>query len=197
MKNIKKFLAIYLFLTIYEKNVFSEKDIEIIQLEVERWQEFKNLRLKAVSELPHVFGVSFEDEFAKDDYYWKKILIEGKKEKNSWIIFAQINNKLIGMVRAYHEWPETFCKHIVSIANVYVAPEFRGKKVATKLLQEIIQKLEKNSSINQATLWVNHELTEAIKLYLKFGFKIYGTLPHGIKINNNYHDNYLMVRKIN
>lgn len=171
----------------------STENIEIITLSPDRWIEYKQLRLRAVTEQPHAFGMSLEDEQARPDAYWKELLKQAEQGTDVWMLFAQREGVLVGMVGALREWNDYGnIKHLVTIANVYVVPEARGKKIAQRLMQELLQVLKEDSSVNQALLWVTCEQAEAIKLYERCGFTISGILSRALKISNVYYDNYLM-----
>lgn len=69
----------------------------------------------------------------------------------------------------------------VEINYIFVSPEYRNKKIASKLLKKIIEEANKNNCLN-ITLEVEITNTPAINLYKKFDFKI-------VAIRKKYYQN--------
>ena len=63
------------------------------------------------------------------------------------------------------------------ITNVAVAPEYRGQKVGTGLMEHLIQEAKQRGA-TRMTLEVRPSNTAALALYAKFGFKDCGRRPH-------------------
>lgn len=63
------------------------------------------------------------------------------------------------------------------ITNVAVAPEYRGKKVGTGLMTELIEEAKRRGA-TRMTLEVRPSNTAALALYQKFGFTDCGHRPH-------------------
>ena len=59
-------------------------------------QLYKELRLRALREEPQAFGSSYEANVNKPDSYWVERLND-VKSGNGWLVFAEINDKLVGM----------------------------------------------------------------------------------------------------
>jgi ribosomal protein S18 acetylase RimI-like enzyme len=83
------------------------------------------------------------------------------------LIFARIEKKLVGMVGAFVA-KEPDNAHVIA---VYVAPEVRGKGISNMLMNSLLDKLRKNSSIRTITVEVNPEQKAALNLYKSLGFK--------------------------
>lgn len=62
------------------------------------------------------------------------------------------------------------------ITNVAVAPEFQNRKIATNLIETLIQTATKDK-VNRLTLEVSVKNERAIKLYESFGFRREGRRP--------------------
>jgi len=108
---------------------------------------------------------------------------------NTIALIAKSTNDIAGFVIAQIEVEEnTEYGHIVTIN---VAPSFRRKGVATKLLQEIVSFL-KQRSITQIRLEVREDNNPALKLYNKLDYKIQGKLDryygkkHGIYLKKTF-----------
>jgi len=62
------------------------------------------------------------------------------------------------------------------ITNIAVAPEYRGREIGKKILEELIREL-KNRKILRVTLEVRESNEVAIGLYKSYGFIILGRRP--------------------
>lgn len=110
-------------------------------------------------------------------------------DHNTIALVAKVNSDVAGFVIAQIEVEEnTEYGHIITIN---VAPNFRRKGIATKMLQEI-ESFLKQRSITQIRLEVREDNNLAIKLYDKLGYQISGKLEryygkkHGIYLKKMY-----------
>lgn len=78
------------------------------------------------------------------------------------------------------------------VTNIVTKLDKRGNKVATKMLEEIIQ-IAKNKNLKCVTLEVNVHNDIAIKLYQKYNFKEVGKRP---KYYNNIDDALIMTLEL-
>ena len=94
---------------------------------------------------------------------------------NTIAVLARIENDIAGFIITQVEVEEnTEFGHIITIN---VAPNYRRKGIATKLLHEI-ENLLKQKSINQCRLEVREDNKHAIILYKKLGYKNVGILEN-------------------
>ncbi|MDO8554820.1 MAG: GNAT family N-acetyltransferase [Candidatus Micrarchaeota archaeon] len=61
-------------------------------------------------------------------------------------------------------------RHRGFLRRMYVAKEFRGKGIGTKLLETLLRYTKKHD-YKRIFLWTDSEMVEAIKMYEKKGFK--------------------------
>lgn len=66
---------------------------------------------------------------------------------------------------------------MVEIGRVYVLPEYRNKKIATKLFEEAFSIIQNEGNI-AVTLNTYNRFKSAVYLYKKLGFKIVDTFPN-------------------
>ena len=96
---------------------------------------------------------------------WSESMFEAEFIKDSGIfITAKSENSLIGYACGW------FAADEFHLANLAVAPGFRGRGAGKKLLQKIIDAV-KSENTNCLILEVRHRNLPAIRLYEKFGFK--------------------------
>jgi len=91
---------------------------------------------------------------------------------NSIPLVAKIGSDIAGFIIAQVETGNAEFGHVVTLN---VAPRFRRKNVATKLLGEMERQL-KQRGITECRLEVKEDNHSAIGLYLKFGYSAVGRL---------------------
>lgn len=165
-----------------------EKIKIIYPLSLERWEEYKDLRLAAVFQDPPAFGLTTEEELLKSDTDWIKRLQPDAQVK---LLFAEYDGELVGMIGIYKETYEKI-KHTSKLLSFFVDHSFRGKSIGKKLLEEALAFIKKDSDAKKVVLNVTATQDVAIGLYKKFGFKTAGTLSREILWGNRYYDQYFM-----
>ncbi len=161
--------------------------IEIKNLPITRWKEYKNLRLEALKSDPLAFGSSYPEEKKLKEEEWKRRIVN--------TVFALSNDKLIGMV-GYVFRKRTKLKHVADIFGVYVNNKYRGQGIGRELLKAAISTISKNKKIIKIELSANTEQKAAIKLYEKNGFTIAGKLTKEFKVNGKFFDEVIMEKLI-
>jgi ribosomal protein S18 acetylase RimI-like enzyme len=146
-------------------------DIQIIKLQPDQWQMYRDLRLKALKEEPQAYLSTYAENSTKPDNYWKERLIDVDKGRN-WLVFAKSGDILVGMMGAFKKQDET--EDIVNIIAVYVVSEARGRGISKLLLEKLISEISQDIKIKKIKLSVNSKQIPALKLYESFGFKITG-----------------------
>ncbi len=145
--------------------------MEILRLPVDRWREYRDLRLRALKDEPEAFSSSHAASLDLLDESWKKRLTDALQGERSWLLFAKENDKLVGVVGAFVEETSTDTATIVSL---YVPKEERRKGISARLMQEILTELAKKSFLTKARLAVYKHQLPAVSLYRKLGFKEIG-----------------------
>jgi putative acetyltransferase len=94
--------------------------------------------------------------------------------------FAQFNkiDALKHVVVAYHNEKPVGCgavkeyaANVMEVKRMYVPPEFRGKGIATRVLQEL-EKWSKELGYEKCILETGEKQPEAIQLYTKNNYKV-------------------------
>ena len=79
------------------------------------------------------------------------------------------------------------------IKRMYVRPQFRGKKIATLMIDEVI-KVSKNNGYSDLYLDTAQFMSSAVSLYKKFGFQ--ETKPYPESVNpEGYGDEWIFMTK--
>lgn len=170
-------------------------DVEIIKIEPEKWEEYKELRLASLRNDKCAFLASFEEKVKASDDEWKKRLEESETEEEGFILFARYQGKLVGLLGAYFPKHEKQ-NHIAELYGFYVDPSLRGKGIGKRLMEEVLAKLEKRKDIVKVKIGVNEIQEKAIEIYKKFGFKEVGRLEKELKIGDEFYDEILLEKFI-
>lgn len=160
----------------------------IKNLPVDRWGEYRQLRLDSLKSDPIAYGAMYEEEVDMSRSFWRKDLL-GKTEKKPY--FVEAEGELVGMAGAKYARHKNF-SHIAKVGAVYIKKEFRGRGFGKALLVELVKDILANKSIKKIKLTVNKSQRAAVSLYKSIGFKIVGTMRREFKIRNKYYDAYLM-----
>ena len=161
--------------------------ITIQSLPESRWQEYRDLRLEALSCDFVAFGSSYEEENNFSEEEWKR------RVKNA--LFAVSNNKPIGVIVCIQE-EKSRTKHVANIYSVYVSPQFREQGVGKQLMSAILNKINKNQTIVKVKLMVNPLQKAAVHLYQSHGFEIVGTLRKEMYVNGKFYDELIMEKLV-
>jgi RimJ/RimL family protein N-acetyltransferase len=99
--------------------------IKIRQICENDWQEFREIRLKALKSDPKVFGSHYEREKNKSRQDWK----EWAGAENQAIFFLYDNGKSIGMTGIYIP-QDTVTKTTAVLWGSWLEPEYRHKGIS-------------------------------------------------------------------
>jgi ribosomal protein S18 acetylase RimI-like enzyme len=164
-------------------------DVTITRLAPDDWQDFKVLRLDALSTDPQAFEASYEALRAKPDAYWAEQLQRAAEGNGYWLLFAKRDQRLVGMAGAL------FCEErkTANITSVFVSKTARGQGVGTELMGALLEELRQDRSVERLRLYVNVAQTAALHLYDHFGFLV--VEPERARYGDGQdHDGYVMER---
>lgn len=132
------------------------KDISGIANLYKEWSEFQSILPEKLCE-PET-----ADELSR--------YLDGSKNSIIYIIAKIENNQIVGVC-----YIDTSFKSLqtIRLGNMIVKKEFRNQGVGSALIDKVIKYAQKNN-IKKIWLWTQEELTGAIKLYEKKGFKLEG-----------------------
>lgn len=169
-----------------------EKEVEtmnIRKLDAKDAAEYRVLRIEALTNDPDAFGASLED--AQKAPLAKT---ENRLSDSTAVTFGAFDEgKLVGNVTLSMETGLKF-RHRASVYAVYVTPSARGKGVARRLMEELIDYAKKHAYVEQLYLMVTSTNTPAVNLYNHLGFLKYGVDLRSMKTEGRYIDEDLMVK---
>lgn len=158
-----------------------EPKIEV--LKPEQWQEYREIRLKALKTDPTAFGESYEREMESSEEDLRQRL----SDPNYRAYIAKINNKTVALV-VYTLVIPKHVGHLAKLHSVFTDPDFRRQGVGEKLLGQVLNDLHQNPVTSRVTLSVGSEQEAAKKMYEKLGFVQYGLGRKEMKVNDKYYD---------
>lgn len=156
----------------------------------------KDLMLKALSDDPYAFSVSFDEYSQNSDAWWHSYIdgyLIGLKDA---MFIALENEKIVGMVGVLYD-TKARKKHIASIVWLYVDQDNRGKGVGRSLMEEVLKKISEINTISKVSLLVNSKQEQAIKMYSSLGFKNNGMLERELNFDGEFIDSYIMEKLLN
>ncbi|MDO8574177.1 MAG: GNAT family N-acetyltransferase [bacterium] len=156
-------------------------EVEVVKLIPEDWENFKTIRLKALSANPTAFGSSYKQEVNRPEEIWKQ------KLATSWVYAAIVENQFVGIARVLFELGE-HVQHVASIVSLFIDPAYRRQGIGKKIIRKIISDLHDQKVIVKIILTVNADQKPAIKLFEKVGFKTIGIAKYGVKVNQTYYN---------
>ncbi len=161
--------------------------VQTLRLDPSAWRDYKALRLMALRTDPQAFEASYAEQRAKPDAWWHEHLRDAARGRRSWLLFAELDQRLVGMIGArVSEAPL-----VADVNSVFVTPEARGRGIGDALLRAMLQDLGQAPSIQRVRLYVNASQVAAHRLYERAGFRVVARerSPYG---DGNSYDEYLM-----
>lgn len=158
--------------------------MKIRQLFDADWHPWKEIRLEALTNSPESFGSSYEEEVFMSDTDFQNGLSKG------YVLGAFVDDLLVSCA-GFYTLNSLKTKHRGVLWGMYTRLEYRGKGIATALIQTLIQHARTCVTQLHLTCVVSNFVARAF--YQKQGFRIYGTEPKALKINDTFYDEYLMV----
>ena len=144
--------------------------------------QFRDLRLKALTAHPSSFGAAPEDEMNFTETQWIS-RIEQNFDQGSFIIGAWDNDKLVGTVGLKRD-NRIKLRHKGLIWGVYIEPEYRGSGLGESMFSKLLESAIQVPHLEILYLTVGAESFGARKLYDRLGFQCFGNEPAAIKVND-------------
>ena len=111
------------------------------------------------------------------------------------MLVAEMNGEIIACADIRGHGPKSRTRHRANL-GMSVRRDFWHQGIGSALMERLIA-FARQAAYEQIELEVVAANRRALGLYLKFGFQVYGTRPHGMKYRDgSYADEYLMVKKL-
>ncbi len=130
----------------------------------------------------------------EEEQHFVETKLQKIHNKTGIMILAFDGNILIG--NAGIDMYDRTERHI-GLFGISVAKEYRGEGIGRTLMNTAIEEAKKTiTELEILTLSVYANNGKACALYESFGFKRYGMLPNGVKLEHGYADHVYMYKKI-
>lgn len=127
---------------------------------------FRDLRMTALRESPDAFEMTYEEERAQTDQYWRD---RWASTHNAGFI-ASLHGASVGIAAGYFSEPDT-----VQLVSMWVAPAARHQGVGAALVDAVLQWAWRHGA-RQVRLWVTVGNADAERLYARYGFQRTGEI---------------------
>ena len=151
-------------------------------------EAFRELRLEALRTQPTAFSADYEPQAAQPLLFWS----ERASTAEGAVIFATAADRLIGMTGVQRGYSSK-TRHSGMIWGVYVRDEWRGQRIADRLLAACLN-WAREHDLELVTLAVVTTNTAAIRCYVRAGFTVYGVQPRALRYAGQSYDELLMLR---
>ena len=160
---------------------------EVRRLTASDAEAYGALRLEGLTLAPASFGSSLAEESDRQASDWAERLDNGY----AFGLFEA--GVLVGMAGFYRETMRN-TQHRGHLVGVYLTPKARGRGGSDLLLAAVIAEARKH--VLQLHLAVTQTNDSARRLYERHGFAIYGRDPRGLRVDGVFHDDYLMMLRL-
>jgi ribosomal protein S18 acetylase RimI-like enzyme len=154
-------------------------------------QDFRNLRLTALSEMPEAFGTSLEEERRKPLRMYNRELGQSAKSRDDFMLGIYVDgDEDVGLVAVlgFSRQKRLKARHKGLFWGMYVCEEHRRKGVGDGLLAEALDRVRALRGLEVLQLNVVTANAPAIELYEKVGFRSFGIEEKAFKLGGEYHD---------
>ena len=136
---------------------------------------------------PEEFNYTAEEEAA--------ILTRRRDDPRSLMLLAILDGQIIASADVCSHGAKSRLMHRSEL-GISVRKDYWRQGIGSTLMERLIA-FAKQSGYEQIELTVESKNRRALALYLKYGFMVYGTRPHGMKYPDGSYDNdYLMVKML-
>jgi ribosomal protein S18 acetylase RimI-like enzyme len=161
--------------------------LQIHRLSAADAADYRAIRLAALQQEPQAFGSTYEAEAGRP--------LSGFAERlsSSVVLGAYLDGRIVGMA-GFKQQEGARERHKAFVWGTYVEPGMRRRGVAAALMAAVLEAA--TDVVEQLTLCVVKDNVEAIALYRKLGFEVYGVEPRALKRGSGYADEVLMMRRL-
>lgn len=139
-------------------------------LKPSEWENYRDVRLRALADAPDAFCSQFAAERALNPAIWMARLHAAADSTRDYPLVAEVDGDLVGLLWAK---ADPASATIVNVFQVWVAPHVRGRGIAAALFDQAIAWAQGRHA-HALQLSVTCGDTPAVRLYLRAGFQPYG-----------------------
>lgn len=168
----------------------SDDRIAMRELDVADGERFRALRLSMLEDAAFAYGASPEDEALLTPAQMAQRIA---RSEDNVAVGAFDGERLVGVAVMSREMRPKV-RHRAVIWGVYVEPNVRGRGVARRLMQGLIDRAPTLPGLHHLGLTVTSTNAGAFALYESLGFIQYGEHPAGLFVDGEYLGERLMWR---
>lgn len=169
--------------------------IEIREFLPTEIEAYSKIRSRALRENPEAFLTTEQGFLNRPKSQLADRLKRNYESPDECMLCAFDGDEPIGMMGVIRARAEKM-RHIAGVIAVFVAPEYRGQRIGSRLLDALIAYARTMEGVEHLRLGVVTTNTTAINLYQRHGFEIYGTEINAFKVGDDYWDEHLMWLKL-
>ena len=135
------------------------------------------------------------EEFTYTEEEEAAILAKRRDDPRCLMLAAELDGQIIACADVSSHGAKSRVMHRAEL-GISVRKDYWRRGIGSALMERLIA-FAAEAGYEQVELTVESKNRRAIGLYLRYGFTVYGTRPHGMKYPDGSYDNdYLMVRML-
>jgi ribosomal protein S18 acetylase RimI-like enzyme len=164
-------------------------EMRIRRLGVEDADRLKTVRVAATMESPASVKPTTQEELERSTDEFKKKLVW---DSHNYILGAFDGDHLVGIAGLRRERGQKV-HHTAILWGIYVIPQYRGQRIATRLVEAVVGIARDIPEVMQIKLCVHTKNVAARRMYMSSGFESYGIERNVIRIGEESFDEELMM----
>ena len=146
-----------------------------------------------LGETPFLLRTPEEFNYTPDEE--ARILGGRRDDPRTLMLLAEMDGQIIACADVCSHGAKSRVMHRAEL-GISVRKDFWRQGIGSALMEHLLAFSARNG-FEQVELTVESKNRRAIGLYMKYGFMVYGTRPHGMKYPDGSYDNdYLMVKML-
>ncbi|MBO4299002.1 MAG: GNAT family N-acetyltransferase, partial [Clostridia bacterium] len=144
-----------------------------------------------LSETPFLLRTPEEFDYTPEEE--ARLLSGRKNDPRSLMLAAEMDGQIIASADVCSHGSKSRVQHRAEL-GISVRKDYWRQGIGSALMQRLIA-FAVQCGYEQIELTVESKNHRALRLYMKYGFMVYGTRPHGMKYPDGSYDNdYLMIK---
>lgn len=141
---------------------------------------FQRLRLCGLLDVPEAFGTTYEEDRVLPLDVVAERLRSVRAPTGRAVVGAFHDRTLVGFAGCIQS-PKRKSRHTAEVWGTYVAPKARGQGVGRRLLEALIDEVQRWDGVERLTLSVVERAEAACRLYTALGFEPFGREPDAFR----------------